>query len=242
MICNDSITKHPYYQKDFIDKTKKIKSNIDDNIYKIGMSITGEFGDRMVTMSTGYAGHDNITNYFIFTKNDLLSIREMIDKTIEEIDEDKNKKEELDSLREELKTYIEIGIVHKIQVIKTNSVIPNGYHNELYSAYKIKPVFDIEGKDIQDDVNIGLNYIEFLYLSPNENKFNETLSYLKCGHDEVEIEFIGYDRKEEVKKYILGAKKDLEKFDIKDHFSKRPSQEDINKAKDILGKLGMFPQ
>lgn len=237
----DSSIKRPYYQKDFIETIKKIKSHIDENIYKVGVSITGEAGNRLATVSTGYAGHDDITNYFIFDKDDLLTIREMIDTAIKEIDDDKNKKKELDSIRDELKRYIEHGYVKKIKIIRTSTFIPNGYHDGLYSAYQIKPIFEVDD-NVEEDVNIGLTYIEFLYLSPNEDQFNKTLSYLKCGHDEVEIEFIGYNRKEEVKKYIMEAKRDLSNFDIKDHFNKRPSQEDINKAKDILSKLGMIPK
>lgn len=241
-VYDDNTTKRPYYPKDFIDRVKKIKSNTDNNVYNIGMSITGEFGNRMATMTTGYSGHDDLTNYFIFTKEDLLSIREMIDIAIEEIDGDTEKKKDLDLLREELKSYIEKGYVSKIQVIKTNTVVPNGFHDGLYTAFQIKPVFDIQGKDIDININIGLNYIEFLYLSPNEVKFKETIQYLNMGHDEVEIEFIGYDRKEEIRKYILDAKKELNNFDIKGHFDRKPpTQEEIKKAKDILEKIGMFP-
>ena len=243
-IYNDSITKRPYYQKDFIDKEIKIKSSVDPNTYKIGISITGEFGNRMATLSTGYDGYDDKTNYFIFDRNALLSIRDMIDTAIDEIDEDNNKNNELYLIREELEKYIEMGYVKKINVEKIKTTIPNGFHDGIYSPYIIRPVFDLSSipNDVEESINTGLNYIEFLYLSPNEDKYKETLSYLKCGHDEIEINFIGYNRKEEVRKYILEAKKELDRFDIKDHFSKKnaPSPEEIAKAKDILRNLGML--
>lgn len=240
-VYEDKEIKRPYYPKDFMDSIKKIKSHTDNNTYKIGLSITGEFGNRMATLSTGYAGHDDITNYFIFDKVDLLSIRELIDRAILEIDGDTEKKKELDSLREELKTYVEKGYVKKIQVIKTNTLVPNGFHDGVYSAYQIKPIFDLNGKDPDIPVNIGLSYIEFLYLSPNEEKFKATIKYLNFGHNEIDIEFIGYNREEEIRKYILEAKKDLKNFDIKDHFSRKPpTQDEIKKAKDILANLGMI--
>lgn len=237
---NDPITKYPYYTKDFKDRNKKFKSDIDANIYKIGLSITGEFGNRVATLSAGYNGHDDKTNYFIFNRDQLEELKTMIEDTIDEIDKDWEKNQELGKLRDELESYISKGYVRRLQVIKTQTIIPNGFDNRLYTPYVIKPVFEYDIPD--DDVNLGFNYIDLLYLSPDQEKFEETLHYLKCGHDELEIEFIGYNRREELRKYIMEAKDNLKNFDYKKHYSREnmPSQEDIKAVRDILKKLGMI--
>lgn len=237
---NDPITKYPYYIKDFRDRSKKFKSEVDSNTYKFGLSITGEFGNRVATISTGYLGHDDKTNYFILNRDQLEELKTMIDEIIYEIDKDWEKNQELGKLRDELESYISKGYVKKLQVIKTKTTIPNGFDNRLYTPYVIKPIFEYDIPD--DDINIGFNYIDLLYLSPDQEKFEETLHYLKCGHDDLEIEFVGYNRKEELRKYIMDAKENLKNFDYKEHYSrdKMPSKEDIEKAKEILKKLGMI--
>lgn len=208
-----SVKHYVFYRSDFVDA--KLKLNKSE--YLFNMSVTGEFGNRQLYLSTGYRDYDDYTNHFVLSLEDAKKMKSVLDKTIEQIEEDAACKNRLDKYRQELKGYIEKGFVEKIIMIKENIPNPSGFNKSLYTPFTVKPVFtNIDGNNT-DNVNLFFNYTEFFHLSPNDIKFQEMIDYIRWDHKEIPIEFKGYDRKAHVKKSIEDAKRSLKNYNPKDN-------------------------
>lgn len=236
----DTNTRLPFYRTDFKKQELKVKSD-QDLIYQFSIETTGSFGDRKAYMTAGYKGEDDLTNTFVVDLETLNKLKDSLDKVITEINEDLKKKNELSELHELLESYIIKGYVEKIKVSKLKHYIKlNGFNTTLYSPYKIEPIFkkEVLNNDIDDNIIIGLNWVEFLHFSINEKEFENTLGYIRCEHKEIPIEFDGYDRQKEIKDHIKESMKGLKDYDP----SRKPTKDEIDKAKNIMKELGYeFP-
>lgn len=224
---------HAYYRSDFIEKDIKIKSDT-DSIYNFGVRVTGENGNRRIYLTSGYNNTEEYTNHFVLSVEDIEKLEALIIEAKTQINEDKKANVLLDDMRNELKRYIENDYIDKIKLIRQDIIYPNGFNKELYIPFLIQPEFSLDIPD--DDINLGFNYIEFLHLSMKEDEYQKTLDYIRFDHKEIPIVFVGYDRKEEIRKYIKEAKKDLKNYDPSKR--KPPTKEQMDRAMDIMKKMG----
>lgn len=234
----DKETKNPYRKAPYVEKTCKINHQEISGIGKITSTISGEFGDRKAYISTGYIGDEDRTNYFVLSRLHLELLIEQLQSILTEIDEDKACYQYSEEILKEFHTYLDSGHVESIIIRKLKMDMP-GFNSLLYIPFNIKPVFK---NDIPLDagVNLEFNFIQYLHLDMNETKYNDTLNNLRNGHTEIPITFIGYDRKEEIKKLIASAQKDLKDFDPSKRKPPTPEQREI--AKKTLEKMGyVFP-
>lgn len=235
----DKKTKNPYRKVPYVEKTCKISHKELTVVGQIKSTISGEFGERKAYLTTGYKGDDDNINHFVLSRTDLKLLIDQLQSTLDEIDEDSASYQWSNKILEEFHSYLDTGYVESIIMKRLKMEIP-GFNPLLYIPFNIKPVFK---NDIPNDIGVNLefNFIQCIHLDINENLYNETLDTLRNGHTEIPITFIGYDRKEEIKKLIESAKKDLKDFDPSKKKPPTPEQREI--AQKTLEKMGyIFPK
>ena len=232
-----SETINPYPKKDFTCKRSvKITQDALSSEGLFTSEITGEFGNRKAYITTGYIGDDSLTNNFVVSEDTLEEIIDNLQYVLANIKHDKELKSHEDSLMDTLHEYIRLGYVEGITLERLNMEIP-GFNSSLYKVFKIKPKF-IYNIDPNAGVNLEFSFIKCLHLDLNQEKYNKTIDDIRNGDNTIPIKFIGYDRKEEIKKFIISAKKELEGYDPSNNIP--PTPEQINSAKDIMKKIGLI--
>lgn len=229
----NKINKNPYRIKDYRKNTLRIVNKELNSVGVITSEITGEFGDRKAYITTGYEGTDEHTNFFIISKEDLDILISNLLNLYEDITDDSNIKLSESELMYELHSYITNGYIKSITLRKLNIELP-GFNPNLYTPFNIEPEFKNDLPD--DNINLGLNFVKVLRIKIRDKDYNDMLDYIRNGDKNIPIKFIGFDRNEQIKKYINDAKKELKDFDPSKR--KMPTKEQRELALKTLSNIG----
>lgn len=215
----DDSTHRPYRLKPYSYKPVKVLPKIPNtSLGKIEMELSGEYGARQAFLTVGYKNSPEHDVYLLMDVDELKRTRELIDQMISDIEEDINYKGSRGLLLEEFHRYLDHGYVKEVVMTKLKTKLP-GFNPNLYTIFHVTMRFK---EDIPDDyINLKYNFVYCMHLSASEKDYEKSMDELLGGHfkdEDLKITMIGYNRQEEVNKYLKEAKKDLKNFDPKkDH-------------------------
>lgn len=196
-------------------KEDKYKSSLAN--YKFTFDIQGDNIDKELLLSCSYIGGDNDEYTFVLEENDIDELITRLQETKDIIAKGKQIREKIKECHDTLNEYIKAGYIESITLEKRDYLLPPYYNKSLYMAFAIKPEFKKDTKYLTE-VNTMFNFLEVLHLSIDENKFAQTMEYIRNYHEEIPITIIGWDRNAIIEKRRKEALKDADKRiqDMKD--------------------------
>jgi len=211
----DSSTINPYdltsYKKEKIKVMNSKKNDLKKDLldYHFDLEVTGSGIDRQVLLTAGYYGGSDNDSYFILDKDTITKMIDKLNSMYKAIELAEKANDKVKELHEQLDEYLKAGYIESITLDHRKNMLPPYFNSALYKAFIIRPNFKTD-IDIPSEVNTGFNFLEVLKLKINEDKFDETMNYVRHYND-IPIHFIGYDYNEEVEKRKKEAMKDLDK-------------------------------
>lgn len=234
----DNNIRRPYRLQSYSYKPVKILPKIPNtSLGKIEMELSGEYGNRQAFLTIGYKGSPEHDLYLLMDKEELKKTRDLIDQMISDIEEDKKYSQSSRMILEEFHRYLGRGYVKEVILTKLKTELP-GFNTALYTIFHVEMKFK---EDVPNDyINLKYNFIYCVHLSANEKDYIDTMNKLFGGHfkdKDLKITMIGYNRQEDIAKYIRDAKKDLANFDPKrDHAL---TEEQRNFIKNYYESMGL---
>lgn len=204
--------------------------------YKFEFEISGDNLNRKILFTAGYLGgtakdQDNI---FILEEESIDDLITKLQLEKERIQKAKENKKRLEELHKQLGEYLKAGYITKIIMRHQPTRLPPYYNKLIYKAFIIEPVFK---NDCPSEVNTGFNFLEVLHLPIEEKEFDKVMNYVR-HYEDIPIETIGFDIRDEIEKRKKEAIKELNGRTAEEYVN-RHSEEQKKKYAKMMNDMGI---
>lgn len=198
-----------------INKTSNIGGIDLDLNYKFSIQDSGTLDDLYAFVSCGYGNDkdDKYTNTYILDEESLSKLIESFIKMKNRIKNSKKLKDTMEDVHNNLKEWIDEGIVDEIQLEYLPEKIEEmkyHYNPLLYKVFRVTVILNEKNKLYK---KYNYSWIEVLNITDSDpNKYLKVIDHFNKGNTNIKVTFINYDFKE---KFSEHQKKILEENNLK---------------------------